>query len=473
MSRSIIILAGSFATSTMSGRRMSMGVVALAGMLAASAACGPSGGNSPVRQHEGAGAARETGPEVRPVPMPDLSRLPESVQAQVRDRYAALAEKTASPQTPSQELARAHGDVGLILMAAGYHAAAENSLRNAQALAPGDATWPYYLGQLFLLTSDRANTLKSFERAFELRPTDLPTLVRLGEAYLDQARPADAERLFLRAREIEPRSAAVSEGLGRVAQARGDQTRAVEYFEQTLAQDPEATRVHYPLALAYRSLGQQDKSEAHVRLRGDGRPTVNDPLMQSYYWLLNSADAHYNRGVLAMKARKWSAAADLFRKGLELDADNVQLRHALGLALYWMGDGEGAQRQFDEVLRRSPDHVDTHVSLGILFAQRRRYRDALVHFAAASKYDAGRVDAQVGQAEILRNLGELAASVPHWRRARELDATDARAWIEGAKALARVWLADARKVLPARPELESLDQTVASALALRRAAHRE
>ena len=456
-----------------------MGVVALTGMLSASAACRPSGENSQARQHEETGAARENAWEVRPVPVPDLSRLPESVQTQVRDSYAALAEMTASPQTPSAELARAHGNVGLILMAAGYHAAAEASLRNAQALAPGDATWPYYLGQLFLLTSDRANTLKAFERALELRPTDLPTLVRLGEAYLDQSRTADAERLFLHARAIEPNSAAVLEGLGRVAQARGDQARAVEYFEQTLAQDPEATRVHYPLALAYRSLGEQEKSEAHVRLRGDGRPNVYDPLMQSYYWLLNSADAHYNRGVLAMKARKWTAAADQFRKGLELDPESAQLRHALGLALYWFGDGAGAEKQFNEVLRHAPDHVDTHVSLGILFAQRHSYRDALVHFAAASKYDPGRADAQVGQAEMLRNLGDLAASLPHWRRVRELDPTDARAWVEGAKTLvaleryeeARAWLADARKVAPS-PELKTLDETVESALARRPAANK-
>ena len=137
-------------------------------------------------------------------------------------------------------------------------------------------------GQLYLLTSDRANTLKSFERALELRPTDVPTIVRLGEAYLDQGRTEDAERLFLRAREIDPRSGAAFEGLGRVAQTRGDQARAVEYLEQTLTLDPQATRVHYPLAQSYGSLGQQDKAEAHLQQRGDGRPGVYDPLMQAY-----------------------------------------------------------------------------------------------------------------------------------------------------------------------------------------------
>lgn len=443
---------------------MRFAVAALTWVLTAGSACAPSGENDRARAQRGATAVDAGGWEVRSVPMPDLSALPESVQAQVRDRYGVLAEKAASPRTPSDELARAHGDVGLILMATGHHAGAETSLRNAQALAPSDAKWPYYLGQLFLLTSDRANTLKSFERALELRPTDLPTIVRLGEAYLDQARPEDAERLFLRAREIEPRSAAVIEGLGRVALARGDQARGVEYLEQALALEPEATRLHYPLAQAYRSLGEQNKAETHVRQRGDGRPSLYDPLMQSYYWLLDSADAHYNRGVLAMQARQWNAAADLFRKGLALDPESAPLGHGLGLALYWMGDGDAALKQFEEVLRQSPDHAETHVSLGVLLAERRRFRDALAHFAAASKSDPGRVDAHVGQAEMLRNIGELAASVPHWRRVVELDPADTRAWIGGANALvglerykeARAWLAAARKIHPTQPELSAI-----------------
>ena len=39
---------------------------------------------------------------------------------------------------------------------------------------------------------------------------------------------------------------------------------AVDHFEKTLAQVPEANRVHYSLAMAYRGLGDVDKVKAHL-----------------------------------------------------------------------------------------------------------------------------------------------------------------------------------------------------------------
>jgi tetratricopeptide (TPR) repeat protein len=109
------------------------------------------------------------------------------------------------------------------------------------------------------------------------------------------------------------------------------------------------------------------------------------------------------------------------------------------------------------------------VIFAVLLARQNRFRDALTHFAAAAKLDPGRADVQVGQAEMLRNLGDLNASVLHWRRAVEIDPANAVAWAEGAKALialkryreARAWLDTARKQHPDRVELSALSADLA------------
>ena len=391
---------------------------------------------------------------VQPVSIPDLSQLPESVKEQIRNRFSVLETKMLQPELSSAELARAHGDVGLILMAAGFYSDAEIGLRNAQVLVQNELRWPYYLGQLFLLSGDGEKATIQFENALVLRPADLPTVLNLGEMYLDQARLDDAERLYQQACEIEPQAAAAWGGLGRTALAQNNQKSASEFFEKALALEPAATRFHYPLALAYRGLGEEEKAEMHLLKRGNGDARPFDPLMQDYYWLLESAEAHYQRGILAMDAEEWRAAADIFRRGLALDPESATLQHALGLALYWMGDADGALTQFQELLQQEPGHVETHVSLGVLFAERELFSEALARFATAAKHDTSRVDAHLGQAEMLRNLGRLPESIQHWRRVVELDPTDLESWLQGANALlqieryseARDWLIEAREI---------------------------
>ena len=103
-------------------------------------------------------------PQVQPVTLPDLSRLPVPVQEQIRNRQVVL-DQAIERHAPAEELGRAYGDVGLLLMAAEYQAPAEASLRNAQTLASTDPRWSYYLGQLYLASGERAKASESFERA--------------------------------------------------------------------------------------------------------------------------------------------------------------------------------------------------------------------------------------------------------------------------------------------------------------------
>ena len=191
------------------------GVVRLIGLAALVAAlaggCAPSdqvGATFPTsRAAEG---ERDGRAKVRPLATPDLARLAEPVRDQLRERYAALT-RLDRPETPADELGRAYGDLGLMLMAADYEIAALSTLLNAQAVAPRDARWPCYLAQFHLIRGDHARATEFFERALELRPTDLVTLVHLGGMYVDQGRADEAQRLFEETLDLEPRSASLEE----------------------------------------------------------------------------------------------------------------------------------------------------------------------------------------------------------------------------------------------------------------------
>ena len=200
--------------------------------------------------------------------------------------------------------------------------------------------------------------------------------------------------------------------------------------ERALTIEPEATSLHYPLAMAYRSLGELKKADANLRLRGRGEPTLLDPLMQEYAGLLESAVAYQNRGLEAMQTADFAAAAAHFRRALELDPKNAAFGHMLGTALYQMGDVNAAIRQFEEVLRWSPKHARAHFSLGVILESQGRDQEAVARFAAAVKQEPDYVEARLGLAHCLQLLGRLEESLPHYRHIVKVDPRRVDAWIE-------------------------------------------
>ena len=376
-----------------------------------------------------------------PVSLPDLSRMEKSVQQQMGERYRSLMSMTSKIEnhsTPSKDLGDAYGEMGNLLMDAEYFEAAESFYLHAQALAPGEMRWPYYLGHVYMAKAEPAKSVASFERALRVRPADVATLVWLGDVYLDQGQPEAAEPLFAQALSLQPRVVAALFGLGRAALAKRDYGRAVDRFEQALSADPRASIVHYPLALAYRGLGDTARAEAHLRQRGSVEVGPPDPLMVELRGLLHSAVAEENDGVRALDSGDFPAAAAHFRQGLELAPDNPSLRHKLGTALSLMGDTRGALEQFEETVRLSPGFSQAHYSLGVLLAARGRYQEAVERFSTAVRYEPNYVEARLRLAELLRRTGRPEAALTQYAQVIAIDPSVAEARFGYAMALVQL-----------------------------------
>ena len=413
--------------------------------------------------------------ELPPVSLPDLSRLAAPAAAQVRARYRTVQGALES-DAPADEIANAYGALGLILMAAEYFDSAAVSYRHAEALALRDPRWPYYLGHLHRMTEERGAAIAAFERALTLRPSDVPTLVWLGRARLDEGRPDLAERQFRQAAAFDPHAAAALAGAGRAALARRNSLGAAEYLERALVAAPQASRLHYPLAMAYRALGEIDLAEAHLARRGSVEPPLADPLMEELDALLPSAMKFEGRGIRALQSGRWAAAVDAFREGLELEPDNASLRQRLATALAAGGDTRAAMEQLEETLRREPDFARAHFSLGAVLALQGRQTEAVERYEIALGLQPGYLEARMGLAEALRGAGRLSDSLPHYLEVTRVDPGFAEAWFGRADALvrlgrleeARAWLSEARSVHPDRPELVSLDAAVSRSLGVAR-----
>jgi tetratricopeptide (TPR) repeat protein len=375
---------------------------------------------------------------LQPVSLPDLSQMDKAVQQQIGDKYRSLQSLVESRSAPPQNLARAYGDVGNLLMAADDLDAAEEYYLHAQALDPSEMRWPYYLGHVYMNRAAPAKSIASFERALRLRPDDVATLVWLGNVYLDHGQPELAEMQFTRALSAQPRVVAALFGQGRAALAQREYSRAVNYFDQVLAADPRASMTHYPLALAYRGLGDTARAEAHLSQQGTVEVGPPDPLMAELRGLLEGAVAEENRGVRALDSGDFKTAAEHFRKGVALAPDNPAIRHKLGTALSLMGDMQGAVEQFQETVRRSPGFAQAHYSLGVLMAVSGRRQEALESFSTAVKYEPGYVEARLRLADLMRQSGRPDAALIQYAQVMTIDPRAAEAQFGYAMALVQL-----------------------------------
>jgi tetratricopeptide (TPR) repeat protein len=387
-----------------------------------------------------AGCASQSGDRqtLRPVALPDLSRIENSVQTQLRERYAAFTAKQNNPRTSAGDLGIEYGELGKLLMAAEFRDQAEASLLNAQALAPGDMRWPYYLGHLYKTKGDMPNAIAAFERALRSAPDDVPTMNWLGEAALDQGRPDTAEPLFRKALSLQPRSVAAHYGLGRTALAKQDYARAAEHLEQALTLDDKASIVHYPLAMAYRGLGDRRTAELHLQQRGTQKIQPDDPLRKTLDELLNSALTYEASGDAAGNRGEWVAAAEYLRKGVALAPTRASLRGKLGTALFYMGDKRGAFEQFEEAVRLAPKFAVAHYSLGVIHEETGQHRKAIESFSAAVQSEPDYVEAHLGLANALRRSGQPESSLAHYEQILRIDPRSVQARFGQAAALIRL-----------------------------------
>ena len=414
----------------MIGRRL--GIVALAAALAVAPACRPG------EHHPPPSSSGSTPAAVQPVAMPDISRAAAAVQAQLREQHAKMTSAVSQTGGTPADRAAAYGEMGKLFIATEFYAAAERCFLNARALAPSDMRWPYYLAHVARLGNDSAKAATLFEQALALQPDHVPSLVWLAEMHLAQSQAGRAKPLLLQARSLDPREPAVSYGLGRVALEERDYAGAVKELEAALAIAPSATRVQYPLAMAYRGLGDAARAEAHLKLRGETALPPADPLLGEVQRLLTNAAALETRGVQQMEARDWPAAVATLRQAVAASPDNAFTRLNLGTSLYLSGDRDGALEQYRAAVRLSPSLARAHFGIGVVLESRRQDREAIEAFAAAVRSDPAYDEARFSLANALRRSGRVSESLEHYEAVLARNPSTSQASFGYAMALVRL-----------------------------------
>jgi tetratricopeptide (TPR) repeat protein len=190
--------------------------------------------------------------------------------------------------------------------------------------------------------------------------------------------------------------------------------------------------------LAYRGLGNKERAEEHLRLRGEVDLPPADPVLGEVSGLLQNAAAYEARASQAMGARQWAEAETNLRKAIELAPGNAFSRLNLGTALYMQGNADGALDQYREAVRLSPTLARAHFSIGVVMESRGQDAEAIRAFNAAIASDPSYVEPRFSLANALRRGGRVQESLPQYAEVLRMDPAVSQASFGYAMGLVRL-----------------------------------
>lgn len=414
---------------------VALGPGAGAGVAAAGAAAAGGAGEGP-SPTAAAGAAAEAASRPAP-PAPDLAGVEPAVAVALgaaRDDVVALL---AEPDAPAAALAEVWGDLGRLYHAYGLVEAAAECYREAAARAPGDLRWVYLLGHAERARGDLAAAREAFVAALRL-DAYAPIRIALAEIELLEGRPAEAAAAAEEALLLVPGEPAALAALGQAKLDGGDPRAAVAAFEAALAAVPAADRLHYPLGLALRALGDEARAREHLGRAGRTGVRPADPLLAAVEASRGGEIAATLRGRRAALAGDWPAAAAAFSAAVAANPDSAPARVNLAAALASTGDLAGAREQLETVLARDPGHANARYNLGALLLFAGEAAAAEPHLRAAVAARADDADARRGLGEVLLEAGRVGEALPHLEQAVLLAPGDEEARFHEAVALLRL-----------------------------------
>ena len=395
------------------------------------------------------------------VPQPDLARVDPVVQEHIRAAQTTLATALASPHTPAAEKGEAFGGLGQIYQAYGFVDAALACYQNAAKLQPQSFKWHYYSGFLEQRRGETESALRAYRQAQALQPNDRCVLLRLGYLELDASHLDSAESWFVKSMAQPNPPAAAMAGLGKVALAAHEYPAALKYFKQALTREPQASSLHYQLAMTYRALGDTTRMKEQLQARGATEPTIKDPLLDEIDLLKQGKVGLLERATRAMHERHFADAAASYRQMIRLDPNDAIAYRYLGVALAMSGNRKQALLEYEHSLQLDPNNAPAHYSIGILLIEAGKDEAAIPHFRDAIRLDPGRIATHFQLANLLMRQGkddeagrEYAAVVALDPQNRFACLMQAMAAIHaGAYAQGRSLLEEAALAFPADPDI--------------------
>ena len=222
----------------------------------------------------------------------------------------------------------AHFYLAHVYLDLGRPARAKEELEAALALAPGNPQFLASLGEAERQLKDPRKAVETLRQALTADPSLSEGRYYLGLALFDLGQTTDAIKELEQVVSTDPGRPEAYLALGTVYNQANRFDDAIKVLTQGTRVDPSRADLRIQLTRAYRSKGLLEKAEAELN-RAQPRP--DGALAPSYVEHQQlEFDLYIERGLIRMKRGQLAAAAEAFKKVLEMDPSHGPTNRYLG-----------------------------------------------------------------------------------------------------------------------------------------------
>ena len=328
----------------------------------------------------------------------------------------------AAAQTPTTEAPRSpkaaayyHAALGHLYaeLAAQYGGRGEylskaiDNYKQAMGFDPETPGLSQELAELYLQSGQLRTAVGEFEEAVKRTPTDVNSRRILARLYAARIRDGQQSRMneemlkqaiaqYEKVGEMAPRDVENWLMLGRLQKLAQNSPAAEKAYKTALAIDAENEDALTGLAMVYSDLG--DTAGASQVLK---RVVEKNPSLRT----LTALAAAYEQ----MKDYKLSA--ETYRRALELNKENSDLKRAYAEALFKSDDNDTALKVFGELAVEDPSDLLAALRLSQLYRGKRDFAKAHEYARKASALDSNNLEIQYNEVSLLEAEGRTGDAI--------------------------------------------------------------
>ncbi len=149
-----------------------------------------------------------------------------------------------------------------------------------------------------------------------------------------------------------------------------------------------------------------------VKLPGDAITEIREEFLDAYSFL--------RAGMANERTGDHSGAERAYRRGLEVDPNNVEMHNSLGWTLFQEAKTSEAVAEYRKALAADPNHVKSHNNLGLALVELGQLEEAASHFRKSLEFEP-KAEIYSDLGFVLARLGKTEEAMADYRRALALD----------------------------------------------------